>query len=78
MDQDSLDLAFEQMNILAGVQPQNPLAYYYRGLIHNAYGNFEAAIIDLQNSLNISSDFQAAEELLAKIQAKMPAKSENN
>jgi len=76
MDQDSLDLAFEQMNILAGVQPQNPLPYYYRGQIHNAYGNYEAAVIDLQNSLNISSDFKAAEELLAKVQAKIPAQTE--
>lgn len=76
MDIDSLDLAFEQMNILAGIQPENPLAYYYRGLIHNAYGNYEAAVIDLQNSINISSDFTAAEELLAEIKAKMPAQTE--
>ncbi len=76
MEVDSLDRAFEQMNLLAGVEPQNPFAYYYRGLIHNAYGNYEAASIDLQNCLNISSDFTAAAELLAEVQAKLPAKSE--
>ena len=77
MDQDSLGLAFEQMNLLAGVQPQNPLAYYYRGLIHNAYGNYEAAAVDLQNSINISPDFQAAEELLAEVLAKVPTETES-
>ena len=74
---DSLDLAFEQMNLLAGVEPQNPLAYYYRGLIHNAYGNYEAAAIDLQNSINISSDFTAAEDLLAEVQAKLASQPES-
>jgi len=76
MEIDSLDLAFEQMNLLAGVQPQNPLAYYYRALIHNSYGNYEAALVDLQNSINISSDFEVAEKLLTEIQAKMPAQPE--
>lgn len=72
MEMDSLDKAFEQMNLLAGVEPQNPFAYYYRGLIHNAYGNYEAAAIDLQNSLNISPDFKVAEELLSEVKAKLP------
>ena len=76
MEIDSLDQAFEQMNILAGIEPQNPLPYYYRALIHNAYGNYEAAVIDLQNSLNISDDFEAAEEMLAKVKAKLPAETE--
>jgi tetratricopeptide (TPR) repeat protein len=73
---DSLDRAFEQMNLLAGVQPQNPLAYYYRGIIHDAYGNYEAAAIDLQNSLNISPNFENAENMLEKVLAKMPKKTE--
>ena len=76
MEMDSLDKAFEQMNLLAGVEPQNPFAYYYRGLIHNAYGNYEAAEVDLQNSLNISPDFRVAAELLAEVKAKIPAQTE--
>ena len=76
MEQDSLDRAFEQMNLLAGVQPQNPLAYYYRGMIHNAYGNYEAAAIDLQNALNISPDFPVAEEMLKEVQTKLPTQTE--
>ncbi|MDF1694413.1 MAG: tetratricopeptide repeat protein [Saprospiraceae bacterium] len=76
MEQDSLDLAFEQMNLLADVQPQNPMAYYYRSMIHSAYGNYEAAAIDLQNSLNINPDFKEAEEMLKEVQSKLPAQSE--
>ena len=76
MEIDSLDKAFEQMNLLAGVEPQNPFAYYHRGLIHNAYGNYEAAAIDLQNSINISPDFTLARELLAEVKTKLPAQSE--
>lgn len=76
MQIDSLDQAFEQMNLLAGIQPQNPMAYYYRGIIHEAYGNYEAASIDLQNAINISPEFSVAEELLAEVKAKMPTKTE--
>lgn len=77
MEIDSLDRAFEQMNLLADVQPQNPLAYYYRALIHNAYGNYEAASVDLQNSLNISPDFKEAEKMLKEVMDKLPAQTEN-
>ena len=73
---DSLDRAFEQMNLLAAVQPQNPLAYYYRGIIHDAYGNYEAASIDLQNSLNISPKFEEAQTMLNKVLEKLPVQTE--
>ena len=76
MEIDSLDKAFEQMNLLAGIQPQNPFAYYHRGLIHNAYGNYEAAAIDLQNAINLAPDFKVAEELLAEVRSKLPAQTE--
>jgi tetratricopeptide (TPR) repeat protein len=73
---DSLDRAFEQMNLLAGVQPENPLAYYYRGIIHDAYGNYEAASIDLQNSLNINPEFEEAQAMLKTVLEKMPVQTE--
>lgn len=68
MEQDSFESAFEQMNILAGIEPQNPLPYYYRALIHKAYGNYEAAKIDLQNALNLSPDFPVAKEEMVLIE----------
>lgn len=67
MDMDSLEQAFEQMNILAGREPQNPLPYYYRGLIHKAYGNYEAAQIDFQNAVNLAPDFEIATTELADV-----------
>ena len=67
IEQDSLEQAFEQMNILAGVQPENPFAYYYRGVIHKAYGNYESAEIDLQNAVNLQPLFTQAKEELALI-----------
>lgn len=71
MEMDSFQLAFEQMNILAGIQPENPSAYYYRGLIHKAYGNYEAAAIDMQNSVNLGPNFQAAKDELALVKAEL-------
>ena len=67
IEQDSLEQAFEQMNILAGVQPENPFAYYYRGVIHKAYGNYESAEIDLQNAINLQPLFTQAKEELAVV-----------
>jgi tetratricopeptide (TPR) repeat protein len=67
IEQDSLEQAFEQMNILAGIQPENPFAYYYRGVIHKAYGNYESAEIDLQNAINLQPLFTQAKEELAVV-----------
>lgn len=69
---DSFEQAFEQMNILIGIEPQNPLAYYYRGLIHKAYGNYEAAKIDLQNSVNLAADFDVAKQELIEVEKLLP------
>lgn len=71
IEQDSLKQAFEQMNILAGVQPENPFAYYYRGVIHKAYGNYESAEIDLQNAVNLQPLFTQAKDELAIVQKLM-------
>jgi len=71
MEMDSFERAFEQMNILAGIQPENPSAYYYRGLIHKAYGNYEAAAIDMQNAVNLGPNFQAAKDELALVKAEL-------
>lgn len=76
IEMDSLKQAFEQMNILAGVQPENPFAYYYRGVIHKAYGNYESAAIDLQNAVNLQPLFTQAKDELESIQKLLPANSE--
>jgi len=78
MEIDSFEQAFEQMKILAGIEPQNPLPYYYRGLIHKAYGNLEAAKIDLQNALNLAPTFPVAQEELDLVEAELVKTSSNN
>ncbi len=75
IEQDSLEQAFEQMNILAGVQPENPFAYYYRGVIHKAYGNYESAAIDLQNAINLQPLFTQAKEELEVVKKLIPENS---
>lgn len=67
MEMDSFELAFEQMNILIGVAPENPGGYYYRGMIHKAYGNYDAAQIDLQNAVNLSKNSAEAEQELEEV-----------
>ncbi len=67
MSVDSLEVAKEQFNIMAGVAPTNHLPYFYRGLIHEAQGNLDAARADLQNCLNLKDDFDRARKALFRI-----------
>ena len=67
MTMDSLDKAMEQFNIMAGIQPQNHLPYYYRGLIYDARGDISAARTELQNCINLKSDFSKAKNALLNL-----------
>ena len=62
----SPQLTDEEKGIVqASKNGENPFAYYYRGVIHKAYGNYEAAETDLQNAVNLQPLFtQAKEELI--------------
>lgn len=71
MESDSLERAFEQINILVGIEPENPIAYYHRAIIHRAYGNLEAAKLDLENSLNLVADFPLAQQELEEVTLEM-------
>jgi len=64
MSSDSLDKSKEQFDIMAKIQPQNHLPYYYRGLIYEAEGNISAARKELQNCLNLSPDFEGAKKAM--------------
>ncbi len=74
IQQDSFKRAFEQMNIFAGIEPQNPMPYYYRGLIHKAYGNYEAAQMDFQSAVKLSPNYRVAREELAIVNKLVPEK----
>lgn len=69
MSMDSLDKAMEQFNIMASLKPQNHLPYYYRGLIYEAQGDLGAARSELQNCLNLKSDFSKAKVAINNLSA---------
>jgi len=60
IEQDSLDKAFEQFNIITQNHPGNHLGYYYRGVVHELQGNLPGALADYQNSMNIKPDYDKA------------------
>lgn len=60
IEQDSLDKAFEQFNIITQNNPANHVGYYYRGVVHELKGNLEKALADYQNSMNIKPDYEKA------------------
>lgn len=60
IEQDSLDKAFEQFNIVTQNHPGDYLGYYYRGVVHELQGNLNGALSDYQNSQNINPDYDKA------------------
>lgn len=69
MAMDSLVPAYEQFNIIANLEPQNHLAYYYRGLVNKARGNLKAAQADFQNSVNLNPEFSKAQNALMNLKS---------
>jgi len=60
IEQDSLEKAYEQFNIITQNNPGNHVGYYYRGVVHELQGNLENALTDYQNSMNIKPDYKKA------------------
>ncbi|MDG1716012.1 MAG: hypothetical protein P8H42_00125, partial [Saprospiraceae bacterium] len=60
IEQDSLEKAYEQFNIITQNNPGNHVGYYYRGVVHELQGNLENALRDDQNSMNIKPDYEKA------------------
>jgi len=67
LQQDSIDLAFEQFDILASREPTNPNAFFYRAQTHFIKGDMEAAKVDLQNTLRLNSEDKDAQGLLDEV-----------
>lgn len=67
----SLEEAKEQFDILTKIQPENHLAYYYRGLIHEQNGDLVSARNDYQSSINLKSDYIDAKHALINLDAKV-------
>ncbi len=67
MELDSFEQARDQFNIMAQLERQNFIAYYYRGLAFEALGQLDKAKEDYQNSINLNSKFSKARGALNKL-----------
>ncbi|MBK9255793.1 MAG: tetratricopeptide repeat protein [Saprospiraceae bacterium] len=76
MEQDSLDLAYEQFNILAGVNPKNYMGFYMRAQVEEKRGKPEAAKRDYESAYNLNPKDEKLTEALNNIN-KLLAKNPN-
>ena len=67
MEQDSLDLAYEQFNILAGINPKNYMGFYLRGQAQEKRGNLQAAKADYESAYNLNSKDERVMKALEKV-----------
>lgn len=68
IEQDSLEKAYEQFNIITQNDPGNYLGYYYRGVVHELQGNLQNALADYQNSMNINPSYEKAATATAALE----------
>lgn len=61
LEKQSYEKANEQFNILCSIEPQNALAYYYRGISYELLGDKELAKQDYKNSLTLDPDSEKAQ-----------------
>ena len=75
IEQDSLEKAYEQFNIITQNDPGNYLGYYYRGVVHELQGNLQNALADYQNSMNINPNYEKAVTASAALEKALQEKS---
>ncbi|MCB0698694.1 MAG: tetratricopeptide repeat protein [Chitinophagales bacterium] len=70
MQQDSLEKAMRQYDIITKLEPQNPEGYMNRGLCYELMGKKDEAIIDYRQALVFDEEYKDAKEGLARLGAK--------
>ena len=70
MQQDSLDKAYRQYDILTQIDPANAEAYYNRGLCNELMGKKEAAIMDYKQAVVFDSEYEEPREGLKRLGGK--------
>lgn len=70
MQQDSLKKAFKQYDILTKLTPQDPEAYFNRGLCYELMGKKQEAIIDYKQALVFDDTYRDPQERLKQLGAK--------
>ncbi len=68
LEQDSIQKAFEQFNILVENVPENPMGYFYRGICHEQSNRTEAAKEDFNNALRLDPNYDRAARALSRVQ----------
>lgn len=73
LQMDSVDRAYENFDILASREPTNANAFFYRAQAQYLRGDLDAAVKDLQNTLNLNDEDAEARKLLNDILLEMDA-----
>lgn len=68
MQQDDLDKAYENFNILAQREPTNANAFFYRAQVSYLKGEYGKSIDDLKNTLTLNPNDKEAKSLLQEIE----------
>lgn len=64
LEMDSLDRAYEQFNLMVGMNPTNYLGFYYRGVANEKLGRKEAALKDYTSASNLNNQDKKVQDAL--------------
>lgn len=67
LEVDSLDRAYEQFNLLAGVAPTNYMGFYMRGIVHEKMGKKDLALEDYESAYNLNNKDNKIEEAILSL-----------
>jgi len=70
MQQDSVDKAYRQYNIVTQIDPTNPAAYFNRGLCSEMMDSLKKAVADYRQALAIDSSYTSPKEALKRLKAR--------
>lgn len=70
LEVDSLDKAFEQFNLLAGIAPTNPMGFYMRGIANEKKGNLNDALRDYESALNLNQNDEKVRKAIEDLKRK--------
>lgn len=68
LEQDSVDQAHREFHKLSKIDPANPIAYYYLGVIAESNGEFNKAMHQYKQAYNLAPDFQRAKNAVQRLQ----------
>ena len=75
LEMEEFERAYEQFNILIGIQPTDHLAYFYRGYTQYLQGKLEPAKADLEQSLVYKDNYEKAKKVLNDINTEIKRKN---